>query len=274
MIILSHFQVEPLLQKEVGKIKISLDLGLTESEVELKSGRVFLPGGQFLSLEKIKRVYKNKNKCFIVQDNEVMGIVVHSAKTNWVRTLYPTKGAPTTMVSGILMHRIKNMDPIEDTKLKVGALGYIKRDEVLDTATGLGYSAIELSKFAKVTTVELDPGALEIAKYNPWSRKLFNNTKITQIIGDLLVEIDKFKDESFMYIFHDPPTFKLAGDLYSFEVYRKFKRILKPGGRLFHYIGDPNSEHGAIITKGVIKRLQEAGFKVEKKPEEFGVLAL
>ena len=76
------------------------------------------------------------------------------------------------------------------------------------------------------------------------------------------------------HIVHDPPTQKIAGELYSEELYKDFYRILQSGGKLFHYIGDPNSEHGSSITKGVIQRLKYAGFReVEKKPEVFGVLA-
>jgi predicted methyltransferase len=57
--------------------------------------------------------------------------------------------------------------------------------QVLDTATGLGYTAIEAAKTAAhVTTIELDPTALEVARCNPWSQALFDNPKIMQRIGD------------------------------------------------------------------------------------------
>ena len=43
---------------------------------------------------------------------------------------------------------------------------------------------------------------------------------------------------------------------------------------MFHYIGDPKSNLGARVTKGVVKRLKESGFtKVIQKPGEFGVVA-
>jgi len=43
---------------------------------------------------------------------------------------------------------------------------------------------------------------------------------------------------------------------------------------MFHYVGDPNSRTGASATKGVVRRLQEAGFtRVVPKPEAFGVTA-
>ena len=43
---------------------------------------------------------------------------------------------------------------------------------------------------------------------------------------------------------------------------------------MFHYIADPESDSGSRVTKGVIKRLMDAGFKkVVVKPEAFGVVA-
>jgi len=138
-----------------------------------------------------------------------------------------------------------------------------------------GYTAIEAAKTAEhVTTVELDPVAQGIARLNPWSQALFNNPKITQLIGDSFEEIEHFADETFSCIIHDPPTFSLAGDLYSAEFYRQSFRVLKRRGRMFHYIGDPESKSGSRVAKGVVRRLQEAGFtRVVSKPQAFGVAA-
>ena len=62
--------------------------------------------------------------------------------------------------------------------------------------------------------------------------------------------------------------------LYSAEFYRQLWRILKAKGRLFHYIGDPNSKSGRNVTRGAVKRLKEAGFRrVSARPHAFGVLA-
>ena len=52
----------------------------------------------------------------------------------------------------------------------------------------------------------------------------------------------------------------LAGELYSGEFYRDCWRVLRRNGKMFHYIGDPDSKSGARTTKGVVRRLQEAGF--------------
>ena len=123
-------------------------------------------------------------------------------------------------------------------------------------------------------TIELDPQAQEIARFNPWSRSLFSNPRIRQTIGDTFQEIQHFEAESFSCIIHDPPTLKLAGELYSQEFYTRAFRVLKHNGRMFHYIGDPESETGARTTKGVVNRLRTAGFgRIISKRQAFGVVA-
>ncbi|HEX2997614.1 MAG TPA: hypothetical protein VHP14_22515, partial [Anaerolineales bacterium] len=103
---------------------------------------------------------------------------------------------------------------------------------------------------------------------------LFGNPKITQLIGDAFDEIEKFEAESFSTLIHDPPMFSLAGDLYSLVFYQQAFRVLRHNGKIFHYIGDPESKSGARVTAGVIRRLQEAGFKrVTRAPRAFGVVA-
>ena len=172
------------------------------------------------------------------------------------------------------MHRIVDIDPMQDTLKKIATITPIT-GQVLDTATGLGYTAIEAAKTAtEVVTIELVPGAQEIARQNPWSRELFTNPKIKQLMGDSYELVPTFEDESFPSIIHDPPVFSLAGELYSRVFYQELYRILKRGGRLFHYIGDLNSKSSGTITRGALKRLQEAGFKrVVRRPEAFGVVA-
>ncbi len=118
---------------------------------------------------------------------------------------------------------------------------------VLDTATGLGYTAIEAAKTAEqVVTIELDPVALEIARLNPWSQTMFDNPKILQIIGDGFEEVQKLMTGSFSRIMHDPPSFSLAGELFSGTFYQELCWVLQRGARMFHYIGDPNTR-GTVL---------------------------
>jgi predicted methyltransferase len=277
LIVLSHYQAAPLLAaRKAGRrsATTSADLGRTTVKVALTPDDVAFPDGQCVSWGGLRKIADTENQCFVVEDGGVRAIQVFSEATSWARSLYPTPGAPTTLVAGFPMHRIRDTDPLQDTRKKIEALAPISGD-VLDTATGLGYTAIELTRLAEhVTTIEVDPAAIEIASMNPWSRELFDNPRITLIIGDAYERIQYFPDASFTRVLHDPPTFSLAGELYSESFYRHVLRILGPSGRMFHYIGDPTSKFGRRMTTGVVERLQSAGFRrVVRKPEAFGVVA-
>jgi predicted methyltransferase len=93
-------------------------------------------------------------------------------------------------------------------------------------------------------------------------------------MGDAFEVVPTFEDNSLERIIHDPPVFSLAGELYSGVFYQQLYRVLKRGGRLFHYIGNLESKSSGTVTRGALKRLQEAGFtRVVRRPEAFGVVA-
>ena len=276
-IVLSYIQTEPLLKaKQRGQtsIELSPDLGLTTVTVMLTPEGITFPNGELLDWQSIEKISKSEVNCFILEDNTIRPIQVFSEYTNRVCSLMPTKGAPSMLIAGFVMHRIKDVDPMQDTLRKIAAISPIV-GRVLDTATGLGYTAIEAAKTAdEVVTIELDPGAQQIARLNPWSQALFHTPKIRQIMGDAYEVVQTFEDGNFSRIIHDPPTFSLAGELYSGVFYQQLFRVLKRGGRLYHYIGDPNSKASGGVTKGALKRLKEAGFtRVVRKPEAYGVVA-
>ncbi len=275
--ILSHIQAGTVLEaRQAGQkaLAVSLDLGLTATEVALGPAGVRLPDGQLLAWQHLEEIGDSERGCFVVEDGEPRKVQVFSEASNRLYSLMPTEGAPTMLVSGIPMHRFKGIDPRRDTLLKIKTVAPVV-GQVLDTATGLGYTAIEAAKTAgHVTTVEIAAEALEVARLNPWSRALFDNPRITQVVGDVVDEIEAFEDEAFDRIVHDPPAFNLAGDLYSGAFYRELFRVLRRKGRLFHYIGDLESRSGRVVSKGAARRLQEAGFtRVVRRPEAFGLVA-
>lgn len=279
-IVLSHFQTRPLLRYRsdatgVAKVAISTDLGLTAVEATVEADGIRFPDGVLLCWEDVEEINAAENNCFIVDEDGIEKIAVFSEVTNRPCSLMPTSGAPTLLLSGIPMHRIKGIDPYKDTLEKIKTVRPVV-GRVLDTATGLGYTAIEAAKTAdEVVTIEVDPGSLAIAQMNPWSRNLFENPKITQHVGDSFDVVEELPDGSFTRIVHDPPMFKFAGHLYSQDFYEELYRVLRNGGRLFHYIGDPESKSGRTTTRGVMRRLEAAGFsRVVARPRAFGVVAV
>ena len=275
MLILSHYQTKPLLKLrgDVQTVTISADLNLTTTTATLDASGLQIDE-QLVAWDVIETISKSANNCFVVENGEPEKIVAFSEVTNRYYSLYPTASAPTMLVAGFPMHRIKNTDPWCDTQEKIKTLKPIVGN-ALDTCTGLGYTAIELGKSAETTiTIELDPAAQEICRQNPWTRKLFTNERIEQRIGDAFDVVPEFVDGQFSRIVHDPPTFALAGHLYSAEFYAELHRTLAHGGKLFHYIGDPTSRSGRNTTRGVVERLKQVGFKrVSPAPRAFGVLA-
>lgn len=277
LIVLSHYQVRPLVEAwEAGETSASVspDLNLTTVQAALDADGAHFPGGEVLHWEDAAEIIDSENACFLLEQGELRVIKVFSEVTNWVRTLFPTPNAPTTLVSGLTMHRIEGTDPYEDTLNKIKAASPVV-GHVLDTATGLGYTAIEAAKTAdRVTTVEIDPAAIELMRLNPWSQGVFDSPAIEQVVGHVWDVVEEMDDGTFTTIIHDPPAFSLAGELYAGDFYRELYRVLRDRGRLFHYIGDPSSRTVKRTQQGVIRRLQEAGFqRVKQKPRAFGVLA-
>ena len=277
MIVLSHFQVNPLLEARKrgdSSATTSPDLALSTVEVTLDADGVRFPDESRLSWADAAEISDQEVACFRLDGDTIRKIQAFSDVTNRHCSLMPTSSAPTILIAGFPMHRIKGTNPYHDTLTKIKAAA--PQGRVLDTSMGLGYTAIQAAKTAdSVITVELDPAVVEVARHNPWSRELFEDSKIERRIGDSFDEVATFAPETFNRIIHDPPTMQLAGDLYSGEFYRELYRILKPNGRLFHYIGDLESPFGARIAKGVVERLGKAGFRtVTRRTEAFGVVAV
>lgn len=259
----------------VETVETSLDLGLSQTIVALDRTGAAFPGAGHLPWEEIEARAENDERCYaLLDDGELWPVGVFSETTGWYRSLIATDGTPTTLVGGFTMHRMKRADPMDDTREKIRAIRPVT-GRVLDTATGLGYTAIEAAQTADhLLTVEVDPAAIEIIRYNPWSHELLTRENITAVIADIYELIQDLDEGSFDRIIHDPPTLSLAGELYSEAFYRECYRVLARRGRLFHYVGDPASRSGRRTTEGVIRRLQAAGFeRVRRAPKAYGVVA-
>lgn len=185
-------------------------------------------------------------------------------------------GVPVLEIDGLRMQLIKDFKtPLDYAKQVVGLLKIKKTDAVLDTCMGLGYTAIEAAKRAKkVYTYELSGAVLKLAKLNPFSKELFEMKHVIVEQGSCFGKISELPDGSIDVIIHDPPRFSHAPELYSAEFYNEMKRVLKPGGRIFHYVGSVGKTRRRDISKEVMNRLSSLGYSVRKIDRLQGILAV
>ncbi len=276
--VLSHYQANTLRsarERGATAVQCSLDLGRTEVTFQLDSWGV--RAGEALGLEwsVVERIAESDSVCFVVDNGEASPIRTFSEESGYTLQLWPTEGPPALLISGFVMHRVRDVGPFQGAERMVRALGTV-RGRLLDTTTGLGYAAIVAARTAQeVVTIEVEPAVREIARMNPWSRELFERPNLKLEVGNSAEVVKTLDPASFSAVFHDPPAINLAGELYSAEFYADVKRVLTRSGKFFHYIGDPESASGGRTTRGVVKRLREVGFsRVTVREEAFGVLAV
>ena len=191
--------------------------------------------------------------------------------------LVPTEwGAPTFEIDGIKMLPTAKVSPFDDARRKVELVAPAGKS-LLDTCGGLGYFAaccLEAG-VGQIRSFEKNPDVLWLRTLNPWSpdpaaASAGGRLQLTQ--GDVSKEIETLPASSVDAILHDPPRFGIAGELYSQVFYDQLSRVIRKGGRLFHYTGAPNKlTSGRDVPREVIKRLEKAGFKAELALD--GVLA-
>ena len=253
-----------------GKTRVSLDLGLSKTEIIQTKDGYELGKGEIIDSISLEKIAKNERSVYFV-DQKTVFMAATSGKHFYKLT--PTDGAPTLEIDGIRMHRTKGTTPDRDTRDKLKLLG-LSSGAVLDTCMGLGYTAIEAKRRGaeQVITIEYDPHVLLISLINPWSHQLFTSDTIHKIIGDSFHVVDALPSHSFDYIIHDPPRHSSAGHLYGQEFYHKLAGAIKPRGRMFHYTGKPGSRYRKVnIHTGIKKRLGIAGFKaIEYHPVVLG----
>ncbi len=274
---LSHYEVQTLLRAHRqgrAQVQVTPDLGRTQVAVALDEAGVRFPGGARLAWDQAQEILAHPNAVFAWAGGSTWERVRgFSDLTGRVVSLYPTGRAPTMLLSGIPMHRVRNTDPWRDTQAKVRALH--PRGRVLDTCFGLGYSALQAARTANwVLSVELDPAVLALARRNPWSAPAFAHPRVRVVQADVARLVAGLPADFFSAVLHDPPQFALAGELYGAAFYAQLYRVLKPGGRLFHYVGSQETKMGRNLTRSVMERLRAVGFaKVKPVPQAFGVLA-
>ena len=194
--------------------------------------------------------------------------------------LAPTRPGwpPTLEVDGIHMHRVSGVDPLTDARLKVRAARVRGGHRVLETCAGAGYTvraSLEAGA-SEVVAFEVSEAVLWIAERNPWSSWL-GMPEVRLYHADAVEAVGFLPDSSFDRVIHDPPRFTSAtSGLYSLDFYRELYRILRPGGILYHYTGEPGRLRRLGLPGKTAARLEQAGFRVVRRfdPRIQGLVAV
>lgn len=263
-----HVAMRRALAAGTANLQCSLDLGLSQSAIELAAATWSWRGRSYPYLEVCKE------RTIYFWDGEAFRPV--SRYSNALIKLVPTQwGAPTFEIDGIKMLPTLRVSPYEDAQRKV-ALIQPRDKTILDTCGGLGYfAAWSLRGGARrIVSFEKNSDVLWLRSLNPWSPEGEGqaDSRLEVELADVAARIATLASASFDAVLHDPPRFGIAGELYSQAFYDELARVLKRNGKLFHYTGTPNKlTTGRDVPNEVAKRLRHAGFSTELKLD--GVLA-
>jgi predicted methyltransferase len=253
-----------------GELTASFDLGRSQASALLAADDWVFKGQRYPYPGKLKdrTIYVWNGEEF-EPVSQFSGSLIKLVPTEW--------GAPTFEIDGIKMLPTMKESPLDDARRKV-ALIQPRGKVVLDTCGGLGYFAaccLE-GEVARILSFEKNEDVLWLRRCNPWSPDPdapSSGGRLQLTHGDVSDEIAKLGDASVDAILHDPPRFGIAGELYSQVFYDQLARVIKHGGRLFHYTGSPNKlTSGRDVPREVAKRLEKAGFSAELALD--GVLAV
>ena len=248
-------------------IECSLDLQRTQTQVTVSRDAWEWDGARYPYLDKFKErtVYYWNGEAFH-SVSRYSGALIKLVPTSW--------GPPTFEIDGIKMLPSEHVSPFEDAKRKVDLI-QPRGKSILDTCGGLGYFASWCLSggAASLRSYEKNPDVFWLRSLNPWSPESALHANLDIECADVSIAIETLPEQSFEALLHDPPRFGIAGELYSQRFYDQLARVLKPGGKLFHYTGTPNKlTSGRDVPAEVATRLQRAGFA--PKMELDGVLAV
>ena len=247
----------------------SLDLGRSTGEAILHADAWEWRGQRYPYPGRLKdRAIQYWDGDDFVPASRYAGSLIKLVPTEW--------GAPTFEIDGIKMLPTSKTSPFDDARRKVALVGTRGR-AVLDTCGGLGYFAAACLEdgAARIVSFEKNADVLWLRTLNPWSpdpQAPAHGGRLVLRHADVSAAITELADASFDALLHDPPRFGIAGELYSQVFYGQLARVLRRGGRLFHYTGTPNRlTSGRDVPREVARRLESAGFRAELALD--GVLA-
>jgi predicted methyltransferase len=248
----------------------SLDLGRTLADARLEAGTWQWRDAAYPYPDRLK------DRTLYYWDGEDFSPISRYAGS--LIKLVPTEwGVPTFEIDGIKMLPTSKESPLDDARRKV-ALVEPGGKVVLDTCGGLGYFAAccLAAGAARILSFEKNADVLWLRTLNPWSPDpdaSGHDGRLQLTHADVSQAITQVADASVDAVLHDPPRFGIAGELYSQAFYDQLARVLRRGGKLFHYTGTPNKlTSGRDVPGEVAKRLEKAGFKAQRALD--GVVAV
>jgi predicted methyltransferase len=248
----------------------SLDLGVSQQLVALHADTWQWRDAHYPYPDRLKdRTIYYWNGDGFSAASHFSGSLIKLVPTDW--------DAPTFEIDGIKMLPTSTVSPFADARRKV-TLVEPRGKVVLDTCGGLGYFAaccLEAGA-ARIRSFEKNADVLWLRTLNPWSPDAdaaANGGRLALIHADVTESIGSIESATIDAVLHDPPRFGIAGELYSRTFYDELARVLRRGGRLFHYTGSPNKlSSGRDLPREVSERLQQAGFDTRLALD--GVLAI
>lgn len=250
-------------RKGQGLLTASFDLGASQAEARLEKDHWELHGQRYPYPEKIRE------RSIHYFDGEGFANLSRFGQYGLIKLVPTDWGVPTFEIDGIKMLPSAKISPLEDARTKV-ALVQPAGKVVLDTCGGMGYFARACLEAGvlRIHSTERNEDVLWLRRHNPWSPdpdSAFAAGRLLLRHGDVTATISAVADASVDAVLHDPPRFGIAGELYSLAFYQQLARVIRPGGKLFHYTGSPNRlTSGRDVPAEVVKRLEQAGFRAEK----------
>jgi len=262
---------QKILALKKGRWEMNLSCGKQVVRVESTTVRV---GSHTLRRSELERARRD-SVLYGVRNGRLQKLQLFRGR---LYKIAPTQGFPALEIDGIRMHRTQGMLPEAEAEVKAECLDLRPGQSMLDICTGLGYSAQAAARRGvAVVTLEKDEAVLELASESPRSFEFFRFVslgRIRPVICDAARFIKGLPPDSFDRIMHDPPTFSMAGELYSLGFYVELRRIVRQEGLMLHYTGQPGSRYRRLdLGRSVSRRLREAGFRTRWIEKARSILA-
>ncbi|MHA2207196.1 MAG: class I SAM-dependent methyltransferase, partial [Candidatus Thorarchaeota archaeon] len=144
------------LEMREDEVEVSLDLGITTSRINTSEWHE--------SAESLEKIAIDVDSLYFWKEDGFFKAAI--SDTHFYK-LMPVEGskAPALLIDGVLMHRVKDTNPLEDAKMKANLCA--KRGiDVLEICTGLGYATTACLErgINSIVTIEKDPNVLKLAE--------------------------------------------------------------------------------------------------------------